>query len=232
MSRRSDSIKVTRSRNPSMRSVLLRQRTDPNTSAPRSRAYSARWLPTKPVIPVIKIRIPAIVLHPLRRTFYTPWPAKRAPPGDREGERRDGPQREDDAPPGVGVAPHGSPPHPGLGEESVVVANRGDASGREPADHEELGQVGHARDASHPHPEVVVLGDWKRRIVPTRTVEHAAPHHDRGVHHRVLADERPANRGIVNGRAQDGDFATARIELASPRPQQSHVRMRVEVLPL
>src|SRR5262249_18393920 len=155
MSRRSDSIKVTRSRNPSMSSVLLRQRTDPNTSAPRSRAYSARWLPPKPVIPGIKIRIPAIVLPPLRRTFHAPWPAKRAPPGDRHGERRDGPQREDDAPPGIGVAPHGPPADPGLGEEPGGVANRRDAPRRESADHEELGQGGHACEASHPHPEGV-----------------------------------------------------------------------------
>src|SRR5262245_65425830 len=116
MSRKSDSMKVTRSRNPSMRSVLLRQRTDPNTSAPRSRAYSARWLPTKPVIPVIKMRISAIVLHTLRRTFHPPWPAKRAPPRDGQGERRDGPQREDDARTGKGAAREGSPQHTGTGE--------------------------------------------------------------------------------------------------------------------
>src|SRR5262249_56739142 len=95
-----------------------------NPRGPGWGAYSARWLPTNPVIPVIKIRISAIVLPPLRRPFHAPWPAKRPPPGDRQGERRDGPQREDDAPPRIGVAPHGPPAHPGLGEEPGVVANR------------------------------------------------------------------------------------------------------------
>src|SRR5262245_12889386 len=63
MSRRSDSISITRSRNDSICSIRLRHRIAPNTSAPRSRAYSARWLPTNPVMPVIKILISAILLH-------------------------------------------------------------------------------------------------------------------------------------------------------------------------
>ena len=37
-----------------MFSVLLRQRMEPKTWAPCARAYSAMWLPTNPVMPVIK----------------------------------------------------------------------------------------------------------------------------------------------------------------------------------
>src|SRR5262249_4500275 len=101
MSRRSDSIKATRSRSPSMCSILLRQRTEQKTSATRARANSARWLPTKPVIPVIKIRIFVIVLHLVRRAFHTRWAAERAPAGRRQGQRREGAKREDGAPPRV-----------------------------------------------------------------------------------------------------------------------------------
>src|ERR1051326_2007328 len=39
-----------------MFSVLLRHREEPHTSAPCASAYSARWLPTKPVIPVMRTR--------------------------------------------------------------------------------------------------------------------------------------------------------------------------------
>src|SRR3972149_2121228 len=46
-----------------MYSRRLRQRTDPTTSAPAFSAYSARWLPTNPVIPVIRTRMSAIVLQ-------------------------------------------------------------------------------------------------------------------------------------------------------------------------
>src|SRR5215510_14646191 len=42
-----------------MFSVLLRHRFEPKTWAPLDRAYSAMWLPTKPVMPVIRIRMPA-----------------------------------------------------------------------------------------------------------------------------------------------------------------------------
>ena len=40
-----------------MFSVLLRQRVEPKTSAPLAKAYSAMWLPTKPVMPVISTRM-------------------------------------------------------------------------------------------------------------------------------------------------------------------------------
>src|SRR5206468_7706578 len=56
-SRRSDSRKVTLARRWSTFSVLLRHRVEPKTWAPLARAYSAMWLPTNPVIPVISIRI-------------------------------------------------------------------------------------------------------------------------------------------------------------------------------
>ncbi len=45
-----------------MFSVRLRQRAEPNTSAPCARAYSAMWLPTKPVMPVMSKRM-ALVVH-------------------------------------------------------------------------------------------------------------------------------------------------------------------------
>ena len=40
-----------------MFSVLLRHRLEPKTCAPLARAYSAMWLPTNPVMPVISTRI-------------------------------------------------------------------------------------------------------------------------------------------------------------------------------
>jgi len=46
-----------------MFSVRLRHRTDPQTDAPRAIAYSAMWLPTKPVIPVMSKRT---ALYPTR----------------------------------------------------------------------------------------------------------------------------------------------------------------------
>ena len=45
-----------------MFSVRLRHRADPLTAAPWASAYSAMWLPTKPVIPVISNRM-AVILH-------------------------------------------------------------------------------------------------------------------------------------------------------------------------
>src|SRR6266508_3227737 len=56
MSRRSDSMRVTRDRRGSMFSVLLRHRTEPKTFAPCASAYSAMWLPTNPLMPVISTR--------------------------------------------------------------------------------------------------------------------------------------------------------------------------------
>src|SRR6266542_730241 len=56
-SRRSDSRKVTLSRRWSTFSVLLRHLVEPKTWAPLARAYSAMWLPTNPVMPVIRTRI-------------------------------------------------------------------------------------------------------------------------------------------------------------------------------
>ena len=40
-----------------MFAVRLRCRAEPNTRAPCARAYSAMWLPTKPVMPVMSKRI-------------------------------------------------------------------------------------------------------------------------------------------------------------------------------
>src|SRR6266404_1954628 len=57
-SRRSHSISLICERRCSIFSVRLRHRLDPNTSAPCASAYSAMWLPTKPVIPVMSRRIP------------------------------------------------------------------------------------------------------------------------------------------------------------------------------
>lgn len=45
-----------------MFSVRLRHRVDPMTSAPRASAYSAMWLPTNPVMPVMSNRM-AFILH-------------------------------------------------------------------------------------------------------------------------------------------------------------------------
>src|SRR5215831_15309938 len=140
-------MSVTRSRNGSMCSILLRHRTDPNTSAPRSRAYSARWLPTKPVIPVIRTRIPFIVLHSLRRAFHTRGAAKRTPPGSRQRPGCERPEGEDDAPPRIDAASHRAPAHSRLGLETVGIAHRRDTTGSEPPDYEGLGQVRQARDA-------------------------------------------------------------------------------------
>src|SRR6266540_165396 len=56
MSRRSDSMRVIRDRRCSMFSVLLRHRTEPKTFAPCASAYSAMWLPTNPLMPVISTR--------------------------------------------------------------------------------------------------------------------------------------------------------------------------------
>src|SRR5207244_10658371 len=149
-----------------MCSILLRQRIDPNTSAPRSSAYSARWLPTKPVIPVIKIRISIIVLHPMRATFHTRWPTHRPPPGDRQGERREGPEGKGGAPPRVDAAPHGAPADSRFGPEPVVVADGRDAPGAKPPDHEGLRRIRQARDARQPHREIGALRDGRREIVP------------------------------------------------------------------
>src|SRR5258705_1522190 len=145
-----------------MCSILLRHRPEPNPSMPRASANSARWLPTKPVIPVIKIRIVAIVLHPARRAAHTRCPTKGSPPGARQGQRREGPKGEDSAPPWVVVAPHGAPAHPRFGPQPVVVADGRDAPRREPPDHEGLGQVRQAGHARQTHPEVVILRDWER----------------------------------------------------------------------
>src|SRR5262245_49538489 len=165
-SRRSDSMSVTRSWNPSMCSILLRQRTEPNTSAPRSSAYSARWLPTKPVIPVIKIRIVAIVLHPMRRAAHTRGTTDGAPARAGHRERQEGTEREERAPPGIGAASHRPPAHPRLGAQPVVVAYGRHTARRQAPDHERLGQVREPREAGHAHPEVVVLRDRERGVVP------------------------------------------------------------------
>src|SRR5438128_2279949 len=114
-----------RSRRPWTCSVLLRYRPGPLTSTPRSSAYSSRWLPTKPVMPVSKMRIVVILLHPARRACPARDPAERLPPGSGQGEHHEGPQSKERAPPGIGAAPHRAPAHPRLGAEPVVVADGG-----------------------------------------------------------------------------------------------------------
>src|SRR5215813_10075884 len=64
-----------------MFSVLLRHRFEPKTWAPLDRAYSAMWLPTKPVMPVIRIRMLAALPEKIRafarfrRLYATPQSA-------------------------------------------------------------------------------------------------------------------------------------------------------------
>src|SRR5262247_1010718 len=110
-----------------MFSVLLRHRFEPKTLAPLDRAYSAMWLPTKPVMPVIRIRMPAVLPEKirafarLRRLYATPESApasKTAHRGPVELRRllrhaRGGEALLDATPPRL---PHGRPPS-GCGEQ-------------------------------------------------------------------------------------------------------------------
>src|SRR5438876_2966181 len=177
MSRRSDSTRVSWSRIRSMCSVLLRQRSAPITAAPRASANSVRWLPTNPVIPVIRIRTRNIVLHRPRLTSLARGPSETPPPAAGQGQRQERPGGECRAPPGVGAASHRPPAHPCLGAQPVVVTPGGPAAGGPPADHARLRQVRETRETAHPHPEIVVLSHRQRLVVAAGELHDRPPHH-------------------------------------------------------
>jgi len=54
-----------------MFSVRLRHRAEPTTSAPFDSAYSAMWLPTNPVMPVMSSRMLAMLQEVGRRGDYS-----------------------------------------------------------------------------------------------------------------------------------------------------------------
>src|SRR5262249_53574123 len=107
-------------------SVLLRHRFEPKTWAPLDRAYSAMWLPTKPVMPVMRIRMPAALPEKIRafarfrRLYATPQsaPASKTADGRSVDVRRLGGHA------GGREALHATPsrrphlrPAPGIGEQ-------------------------------------------------------------------------------------------------------------------
>src|SRR6266849_2634419 len=154
-----------------------------------------------------------------------PKAADKATRGLRKGLREQRAENEERAPGRVCPAPHRPPSDARLRRRALGVPRRGDTARQEPADDQQLRQVRHTRHAAHAHPQIVVLGDGEGRVVASRLLHHGPPHHDRGVHERVAADERAPDLRVARWRAQDRDLATGGVDLSRGRAEQPDVRV-------
>src|SRR5438128_172797 len=147
-------------------------------------------------------------------------PPEHPPEGRRQGQDERGPERVDGAPGGIVAAPHRPPAYARFRAQPIVLATLRDPAGKEAPDDQGLGHVGEPREPADPHPEIVVLGHGKSRVVPARLLDDGAARHHGRMHEGIPANEGAADAGIVGGREPGGGAPGEPEGYAGPRGRE------------